>query len=62
MENPTKDVVVPVEKRLPLPGERVVVICKTFRCLGYVDKNGVWRDDAKSKELQDVIGWLRFVG
>ena len=58
MKNPTKKVVVPVEKRLPTKEHRVIVICKTYRCLGYLDHQGIWRDDAKSKELADVTGWM----
>ena len=58
--NHKKDRVIPVEEKLPPPGERVIVVCKIFRCLGYLDDKGVWRDDIKSAPLEDVIGWLEF--
>ena len=61
MEDPNKKVVIPVKERLPQARQRVFVFCKTFRCLGYVDEKGVWRDDVNSKELEDVIGWMEFV-
>ncbi len=46
---------------MPLPprNERVIVICKTSRCLGYLDDEGKWRDDARSRELKDVISWIK---
>jgi hypothetical protein len=55
-----KNVVTSVQQKLPPVRQRTIVICKTFRCLGYVDEKGVWRDDAKSKPLEDVIGWMEF--
>jgi hypothetical protein len=57
VENPTPKVAAPSEEQLPLCGKRVIVVCKGFSCLGYVDKEGVWRDNSHSKELVDVIGW-----
>lgn len=41
---------------LPPIFERVIVFCKGFRCLGYVDEKGVWKDDFQSKKI-DVVGW-----
>ena len=61
MEDAHKNVMVPVEERLPPARQRVIVVCKTFRCLGYVDEKGVWRDDAKSNELEEVVGWVEFL-
>jgi hypothetical protein len=55
-----KNIVTPVQEKLPPVQERTIVVCKTFRCLGYMDENGVWRDDARSKPLEDVIGWMEF--
>ena len=60
MGNVTEKVVFPLDKPLPPERERVIVVCKSFRCLGYVDKDGVWRDEVESKELKDVFGWMRF--
>jgi CheY-like chemotaxis protein len=43
----------------PLPeiGAPVMVQCKDFRCLGYLDRQGTWRDFEKSSELTGVIDW-----
>jgi hypothetical protein len=45
-----------VDDALPIPARRVVVISEKFRVLGYVSRDGIWRD-SKNKELKDVIGW-----
>jgi hypothetical protein len=58
MQEAAKGVVIPVEAKLPPKRHRVIVVCKKFRCLGYIDEDGVWRDAAHSKELNDVIGWV----
>jgi len=46
-------------EKIPPPemGMPVVVQCKEFRCLGYLDRNGKWRDFARSHELKDVVEW-----
>ncbi len=49
-----------VGKSLPLKNHRVIVVCKHARCLGYLDDHGIWRDDAESTALKDVIGWVEF--
>lgn len=36
----------------------MIVVCEGFRCLGYLDSNGVWRDDARGRELSAVKGWI----
>lgn len=43
----------------PLPeiGIPVMVRCGEYRCLGYLDRQGKWRDFLKSSELEDVIDW-----
>jgi CheY-like chemotaxis protein len=43
----------------PLPeiGVPVVVRCDRFTCLGYLDREGKWRDYARSTELPNVIDW-----
>jgi len=41
----------------PEVGTPVVVHCKEFRCLGYLDNDGKWRDFARSDELPEVIDW-----
>jgi hypothetical protein len=58
MKNSPKPVVVSVNDKLPPVGDRVLVVCKDSRCLGYRDRHGLWRHDAQHRELQVVIGWL----
>jgi CheY-like chemotaxis protein len=43
----------------PLPeiGIPVMVYCREFRCLGYLDRKGKWRDFTSSVELANVIDW-----
>jgi len=58
MESASKPVAVSVNDKLPSVGERVIVVCKDCRCLGYLDRHRIWRDDAQHRELQVVTGWL----
>jgi len=60
MNETLKPKVVSVEEKRPPPAIRVTVVGKDYRCLGYIDRDGIWRDDAHRKELHDVIGWLDF--
>lgn len=43
--------------RLPEIGMPVMVHCAGFNCLGYLDREGKWRDFARSGELPAVIDW-----
>jgi hypothetical protein len=43
---------------LPSAGFRVIVVAKGFRCLGYLDHEGIWRDDANDNVLSGVEGWF----
>lgn len=43
--------------QLPETGAPVLVQCKKFRCLGYLDETGAWRDYQTSEELSDIILW-----
>jgi hypothetical protein len=54
MENSEKD---QQNKALPPVGEHVIVQCRTFSCMGYVDSNGKWRDAYTDKELPEVINF-----
>ena len=58
MKNSPKPVVVSVNDKLPPVGERVIVVCKDFRCLGHLDRDGIWRDDFHHTEIHDIIGWM----
>jgi CheY-like chemotaxis protein len=42
---------------LPEMGMPVMVQCREFRCVGYLDRGGKWRDYGTSSELSDVVGW-----
>jgi CheY-like chemotaxis protein len=43
--------------KLPEIGMPVMVQCAGFNCLGYLDREGKWRDFARSGELPAVIDW-----
>lgn len=45
-------------EKLPESNLRVIVVCKSFRCLGYLDPEGVWRSHYSNQPLEDVIGWV----
>jgi hypothetical protein len=45
-------------ERLPEVGEPVIVQCRDFQCLGFLDDAGKWRDFARSQELPEVIDWF----
>lgn len=47
----------PLRQILPVVGNPVMVQCKSFRCLGYLDDGGTWRDYAHGWELTDVLDW-----
>lgn len=57
MESVVEKTVIPVAQKRPAVNKRVIVVCKDFRCLGYLDREGVWRD-AKGNTVQEVIGWF----
>ncbi len=58
MKTTPEVVVVSVQDKLPPVGFRVIVVGKESRCLGFIDREGIWRDDAHHTELHDVIGWV----
>ena len=45
------------DRKLPEIGMPVMVHCAGFTCLGYLDREGKWRDFARSGELPAVIDW-----
>jgi hypothetical protein len=61
MASPANEPLVPIGERLPPTHARVIVVCREFRCLGYLDDLGVWRDAAKCEKLENVIAWLDFL-
>ncbi len=54
--------VIPTSEKLPRADQRVVVVCRRSRCLGYRDSQGVWRSHAKKQALEDVVGWYNVGG
>ena len=44
--------VVSAEDKRPPPAIRVTVVGKDYRCLGYIDRDGIWRDDAQLPRLR----------
>ena len=46
-------------KQMPAVGEMVIVQCERFRCLGFLDRNGKWRDWIDREELPRVIEWFK---
>jgi hypothetical protein len=49
-----------IEMQLPPIGERVIVASPEFRCLGYLDAQGIWRHDKDGSVIQGVIDWRSF--
>lgn len=47
-----------VSDALPQPNEQVIVITPEFRCLGYLDLEGLWHDFYDGSSVENVIGWL----
>jgi len=43
------------EKDLPPVGQEVLVQCSSFKCVGYRDSEGKWRDAFDGRELPKVI-------
>ena len=43
----------------PAIGQRVIVITKDYRCLGYFDEGGIWRYNTDGTRIENVIGWRR---
>jgi CheY-like chemotaxis protein len=47
-----------VNPQMPEIGAPVMVQCKEFRCLGYLGRDGKWRDFGTSVELPEVTDWF----
>jgi hypothetical protein len=58
VKGPRQSEIIPVERTLPAIGQKVLVVCKKFRLLGYRDARGVWREVRQpAAELEEVIAW-----
>ena len=58
MKDSPEPPIVSVNLELPRAGFHVFVIGKTYRCLGFIDGQGVWREAVRKQELRDVTGWM----
>ena len=45
------------EKKLPPVGERVLLRCGGFQCLGFLDREGRWKNVFHGTEMKDVVSW-----
>ena len=51
-----------VKDRLPVAYQWVTVVTPHFRCMGYLDKEGKWRDANRREEILDVEAWTPLAG
>lgn len=50
-----------IDEVLPPVGERVIVQCDGFRCVGICDPNGRWVDSFNNQPLPEVL-WFKPFG
>jgi hypothetical protein len=48
-----------LEEITPEIEERVIVLTPKFRCLGYLDRDGVWRYAVDGVPIEGVLKWTR---
>jgi hypothetical protein len=46
-----------VTEKLPRPGSWVFVITASYRCMGYIDEKGTWRDVHRQEVIEGVRAW-----
>jgi hypothetical protein len=46
-----------VTEKLPRPGEWVFVITASYRCMGYIDEKGRWKDVLRREVIEGVKAW-----
>ena len=51
------EIMTAVDAVLPPVGQRVIVQCEGFRCVGVCDVNGRWLDTYNNQPLSDVLGF-----
>jgi hypothetical protein len=56
-----EEVTTTIDAVLPPVGERVIVQCDGFRCVGICDVNGRWLDTYNNQPLPDVL-WFKPLG
>jgi hypothetical protein len=59
MNTSSKPRIISIADKLPPTNERVMIVCKGFRCLGFLDRTRIWRDANGLTELKNVLGWYR---
>jgi len=47
----------PPNPELPDNDKPVIVLCENYRCLGFLDADGVWRETKNNAAIKGVIGW-----
>ena len=47
----------PVTEKLPEPGTWVFVFTASYRCMGYMDEGGTWRDVFRKEIIEGVQAW-----
>ena len=57
MKRDFKNPVIAVDEKLPRPGRWVFVITDSFRCMGYVDEKGTWREVHRKEVIEGVRAW-----
>ena len=48
-----------LEEETPRVSEHVIVFTPKFRCLGYLDGDGIWRYAFDGVPIPDVLKWTR---
>ena len=56
------EVATTTDEVLPRVGERVIVQCEGFRCLGYCDQHGRWIDAYSYQVLPAVLSFKPLAG
>ncbi len=51
MPDQPKSEVIAIDQGLPAAGQRVIVVCREFRLLGYRDEKGIWRGERRPDEV-----------
>ena len=62
MKTTSKTEVVPIAERLPRYGQWVIVVTRSFRCMGYFHADETWRDVNRHEVIKDVQGWCPLNG
>jgi len=56
---PADDEPISVSEKLPRVGKWVIVVTPTYRCMGFLDTKGVWRDAVRQETIEGVQAWYR---